>query len=176
MASSLLFLESANLFVGDEDPTDGKHLTLEEVQLPSMEEVFQDHNPGGADFGIDVAVGKTKMSPTFKLKGIDPQVFSQFGLGTKRRIFYTMRGLLRDQRTGGEKAMKAIFEGRLGKASPEAWKRGELTGSEYAINEVVHYELYVAEQEIYFWDFFTSTWRVNGTDENAATKSILGIA
>lgn len=176
MAADLLYMDAANLFVGDENPTDGKHLSMEEVQLAALEGVFQDHSPGGSDFGVEIQVGNAKLSPTFKLKGFDPQVLAQFGLGSKRRIPYTVRGVLKSQRTGEEKELKAVYQGRLGKAAPEAWKRGELTGNEYTINEVVHYELYIAGQEIYFWDFFTSTWRVNGVDENAGSKSILGIA
>ncbi len=35
--STLYVLEAANLFCGDHDPKNSKHLTLQELKLPSLE-------------------------------------------------------------------------------------------------------------------------------------------
>ena len=52
--SSLYILEAANLFCGDHDPTASKHLALQELKLPALEEMTQDHMPGGGRVQIEI--------------------------------------------------------------------------------------------------------------------------
>lgn len=174
MAAGTVFIQiAANLFCGDHDPTKSKHLTLEEMGLPALEEVFQDHNPGGApvqvEFGMNVV---SKLLPTFKLKGEDPDLAVQFGLGRKVRNVYTSYGVVQDKRTGRNIEAKAIIEARLGKIAPDPFSRGSLKGHDYALNEVMHYEVYFDGVEKYYWDFFLNTWRVDGVDQNADINRI----
>ncbi len=173
--SSFYMMEAANLFCGDHDPSDSKHLTLEEFQLPNMQEIYQEHHAGGSMFQVEFAVGVEKLGPTFKLKGFDPAVLGQFGLGAGKRNMYTAYGVIRDKRTGIAYPSVAVIEGRLGKANADAFKRGELQGHEYAINEVMHYELSFNGGEVFYFDFFASEWRVGGVDQNADANRILQI-
>ena len=173
--SNIYVMEAANLFCGDEDPTASKHLTLTELQLPNLQEMFQDHHPGGSRVQVEIALGIEKLEANFKLAGWDPQVLAQFGLGARARKKYTAYGSVRDKRNGTALEAKAIFEGRLGTANAEGYKRGEVQHFDYAISEIMHYELYFEGNEIYYWDFFTTDWRVNGTSENADERSILRI-
>ena len=175
--SSTIYLQTAaNLFCGDHDPTKSKHLTLEEMALPSLEELFEEHKPGGAVMQVEFGVGYKKLEPTFKLKGDDPDLAIQFGLGSKIRNTFTSYGVIMDRRTGRSLESKAIIEARLGKVARGAFSRGTLVGHEYALNEVMHYELYFDGKEQLYWDFFTNVWRINGQDENAAENSILRIS
>ena len=107
------------------------------------------------------------------LAGWDPDLLTQFGLGATARKKFTAYGSVRDKRNGVAIEAKAVLEGRLGTANPEAFQRGELQGFDYAINEILHYELYFEGAEKYYWDFFTTDWRVNGTSQNADERSIL---
>lgn len=173
--STIYVWESANLFIGDEDPTKGKHLTLINLQLPSFEEMFQDHHAGGSRVQIEIEVGVKKFEPTFKLAGIDPDLLTQFGLGSKARKMFTARSAIRDKRSGGIIQGKAIMEGRLGKVAVEEWKKGELVGNDYAINELTHYELFFDGKEKFYWDYFTNAFRVDGADTNADENAALGI-
>jgi len=176
MTAPFYIMESANLFAGDHDPSNSKHLSLEEFKLPDLQEMFQEHMAGGAAVQIEVSVGIQKLEPTFKLKGFDPELIVQFGLGSKRRTVFTAYGVMRDARSGLAKQSIATIEGRLGKIAPDAQKRGELTGHEYAINEVMHYELSFDGRELLFWDFFTNTLRIDSVDQQAETNRLLGIA
>ncbi|MGA0615952.1 phage major tail tube protein [Paracoccus sp. KR1-242] len=175
MAPNFFLMEAANLFCGDHDPTASKHLTLSEMQLPSLTEIFQDHHPGGSLFQVEVSVGVEKLLPTFKLAGHDPGVLSLFGLGTKRRHTFTSYGVIRDKRTGQALEAKAIIEGRLGSIEPETFQRGEMQSHDYAINEVMHYEFWWAGKEKFYFDFWTSEWRVDGVSQNADENRILRI-
>lgn len=170
-------LKSVNLFCGDHDPEKSKHLTLVELKLPDLQEMYADHHPGGSNMATEVAVGFEKLEPTFKLNGFDPDLLAQFGLGSggHRKVF-TAYGNLVDQRTGREIQSKAILEGRLGRVAPDAFQKGELQGHEYAINGVTHYEMFWDGTEKIAWDLFTSLWRVDGIDQNADERRNLGLS
>ena len=173
--SNFFLMEAANLFCGDHDPTASKHLTLTELKLPELQGIYAEHHAGGSFLQTEFEVGAQKLEPTFKLGGLDPDLLTQFGLGSRVRHTFSAYGVVRDKRTGRAIESKAIIEGRLGKVAPDAYQRGELMGHEYAINEVVHYELWFDEKEILFWDFFTNAWRAGGNDENADLNRILRI-
>jgi P2 family phage contractile tail tube protein len=171
----MLIMEAANLFCGDDDPTASKHLTLSELALPVLQEMFADHHAGGSRVQIEIPVGVQKLEPTFKLVGNDPALLSMFGLGSSATKKFTAYGVLRDKRTGVAQQAKAIMEGRLGKIEAETFKRGELQHHDYAINAVVHYELWINNAEKVFWDFFSADWRIDGVAQNAEERSLLNI-
>ena len=173
--STVYLMTAANLFVGDHDPTKSKHLTLSELKLPDLQEIFADHHGGGSLVATEFAVGVSKLEPTFNLAGFDPDLLAEFGLNTRLRNTFTGYGVITDQRTGQELEAKAIIEARLGRVAPDAYTKGELHGHEYAMNSVVHYELWFNGAEKIAWDFFTNTWRVDGKDQNANVNRILRI-
>lgn len=174
--NTFYLVEAVNLFCGDHDPTKSKHLTLAELKLPDLAAIYVDHHPGGGLVGIEVEVGVSKLEPTFKLNGFDPDLLASFGLGTSRyKQTFTAYGVVRDQRTGREIESKAIIEGRLGRVAPDTFQRGELQGHEYAINSITHYELHFDGKEKIAWDFFTSLWRVDGIDQLSETNRILRV-
>lgn len=173
--STIYMLTAVNLFCGDHDPTKSKHLTLSELKLPDLTEMYADHHPGGSRVAVEFEVGVNKLEPTFKLNGFDPDLLTQFGLGGRQRKVYTAYGVILDKRSGREIESKAIIEARLGSIAPDTFQRGEMQGHEYALNEVVHYELWFDGAEKIAWDFFTNVWRINGTDENAGMNRILRI-
>jgi P2 family phage contractile tail tube protein len=175
MSSTFFVMESCNLFCGDHDPSLSKHLTLAELKIPDLQEIYEDHHAGGARFQVEVELGVQKLEPTFKLNGWDPDLLAQFGLGSRKKHVYTAYGAIRDKRSGAVITAKAVIEARLGKVAPDAFERGSLQGHEYALNEVFHYELYWNDVEKYYFDWFTSTWRVNGADENAEINRALRI-
>jgi len=175
MANTFYMMEAVNLFCGTADPTAGKHLTLAELKLPDLQAIYADHHAGGALIATEFEVGIEKLEPTFKLNGTDPLLLKEFGLGARHRSTYTAYGVVRDQRSGKALEAKAIIEARLGRVAPDAFQRGEMHGHEYAMNSVVHYEYWFDGQEMIAWDFFTSTWRVGGVDQNAEENRILRI-
>jgi P2 family phage contractile tail tube protein len=173
--STIYIMEAANLFCGDHDPMASKHLTLTELQLPALQEMYQDHHAGGSRVQIEVAVGIQKLEPTFKLAGWDPDLLTRFGLGASRASVFTAYGVVRDKRTGVAHEAKAIMEGRLGKVEADTFQRGEMMGHGYAINEVMHYELWFADREKLYWDFYSTDWRLDGVSQNDDERRILRI-
>jgi len=173
--TTLYTIDAANLFCGTVDPTNSKHLSIEELKLPDLEEDFKEHTPSGARVGIEIPVGIKKLEWTFKLTGIDPQVLTQFGLSTPISNLYTAYGVIVDRRTGQQIELKAIAEGRLGKVTQEAIKKGDTSQMDLKISGLTHYEIWFGGKEQIFWDFFTNAWRVDGVDQNATRNQILRI-
>jgi P2 family phage contractile tail tube protein len=173
---SFYVFEACNMFVGDDGPDNSKHLQIDTIKLPVLEENSQDHFAGGAIGEISVGnLGLKKLEITFKLKGFDPQVMSQFGLNGRNSLPYTIYGAIRDKKGGAPVEMKCVARGRLGKIESDELKRGDLIGHDHMIHEILHYEMWFANKEKYYYDWFASDWRVDGISANAEIRNILRI-
>ena len=175
MASTIYIMEGVNLFCGDDDPTNSKHLTLESLKLPDLQESYTDHMPGGAPVGIELSTGVEKLESTFKLKGFDMPLLRQFGLGSRSKYKYTAYGAVRDKRSGALVESMAVFEARLGRIAGDEFSKGETMSHEYALNEITHYEFHMNGAEEFYWDFWSNVMRVGGAPQNADLNRILRI-
>lgn len=172
----LVIQEAMTLFVGDDGPNNGKHLNLTSIKLPTLEEKSTDHFAGGAIGEISISgLGLSKLESTFKISGYDPQSMSQFGLGSKQQLPFTVYGALRDKQGGNLIELKCIMRGRMTKLEGDESRRGDLLGHDHTIMDIYHYELWYDKKEKYYYDFFTSDWRVDGISQNADVRNILRI-
>lgn len=173
--STLYIMESANLFAGDNRPDQSNHLALQEIKLPGIEENFVDHVAGGAPVGIRINTHINPLEATFNLAGWSPNVKTLIGTWEQALQHFTAYGVIRDRLTGRAMRGQAIMWGRLSRANPTAFRKGDLQAHEYAINGLTHYELKMGDDAIYLWDFFTNTLVVGGVDRNADTNTLLSI-
>lgn len=170
----LYIQEGVNLFVGDDGPDNNKKLNLLSIKLPTMEEIGQTHHAGGAIGEVEVGgLGLKALQATFKVAGYDPQIMSQFGLGRKGRLPYTCYGLIRDKKNNSAVEVKAVMHGRLGRVEGDDFKRGDLLGHDHMLHEIWRYEVTFNKKEVYFYDFLTSDWRVEGVDQYREESAIL---
>lgn len=168
--------EAMNIFVGA--GTDAsKHLSITENTLPILEEKTVEHHAGGSIGALEIGgLGLVALTQGFNLSGYDPQAMGQFGaVGTTNNNAFTTYGVIRDKQGNAPIELRAITWGRLTKIQQSTFKRGDLANQTHEIKEITHYELYWAGQELYFYDFFSSVWRVNGVDQNQAANAILRI-
>lgn len=169
--------EQTNLMAGDDGPDNSKHLTLSSAKLPTLDEMRQQYQAGGSLGTISIGgLGLAALECTFALLGHDPQVLSQFGLGSRIRRPYTLYGLIRDKKTGRSIELKAVMEGRIGRIDGSDLQRGELAAHDYMIDEIYHYQLWIDQKEKFYYDLFTSDWRVDGIAQNEDARNILRIA
>ncbi len=166
-------MEGSNLFCGSAG--NSLHLELTELALPPLEEIYQDFHPGGSPVQHEVGLGIQKFNASFKLAGWNEQVLALFGLGATVAEDFSAYGSIKDKQTGVIQSATCIMTGRLGKVEPEGHQRGELQHHDYAIREISHYELLIEGAEIYYWDFFSTEWRVNGAAQNAEERNALRI-
>jgi Bacteriophage tail tube protein len=153
-------LEAANVFCGAQGGS--QHLRLMNVKLPSYEEVYVDHKPGGAPIGIEVDILVNKLQCDFTLVGWTPKVDALIGSwqgGTNLFWFY---GALRDRLTGQVYQVQATMTGRLGKAAANEWQRGSINSFSYSIRSLIAYKLEInpntdSAVTMIEWDFFNNT-------------------
>lgn len=173
--ANVFVMEAANLFCGDHDPSRTNHLTLGPLKLPALEENYAPHAAGGATVEIEVDTHINHLEATFSLLGWTESVMTMIRASTIERQTFTAYGLIRDRRTSKAIEAKAIMQGRLGRVNPTEFRRGSNQEHEYAIRSIMHYELYLDKRELFFWDFFDSTFRADGIDLNSDLNSILRI-
>ncbi len=176
MAASVVIWEAANIFVGDDSPTNSKHLTIQSIQIWQPKEKTQEHHPGGGIGAITIGgLGFEAPELTFKVVGADAQSMSLFGLGGNGQRPYTIYGALRDKNGGRVIERKVVVFGRMLEVTPSEFKRGDLTDQDHKIGEITHYEMWEDKAEIYYYDFMSSIWRVRGENQLAQVNSILRI-
>lgn len=173
---ALFINEAINLFVGDNGPDNSKHLVLESIKLPTLEETTQNYTPGGGIGEIKVSgFGLKPLESTFKIKGFDPQIMKEFGIGTRGRMPFTVYGAIRDKKGNKAVELRVVMEGRIVKLDGNDLQRAELADHDHAIDEIWHYECYWDKKELYYYDFLTSDWRVDGVSQNSDIRNILRI-
>jgi P2 family phage contractile tail tube protein len=168
-------MEAANLFCGADSlaAQGSNHLSIAELQLPTLEEQFQDHRPGGAPVAIEIDMQLNRLEAGFKLLGFNPQVMGLIGSWQPADNFFTAYGLVRDRMTGSAIQAVARLKGRLGRVAPDNYTRGSPLHHGYTIRGITHYEFVLGGTQIYYWDFFTNQRIVNGVDQNADLNNIL---
>lgn len=168
--------EALNIFVTDTGPDNSKHLKITDTTLPKLTEKTIEHHPGGGIGAIQIGgLGIDPLEAAFKLVGIDPQSLAQFGLGGSGQVPYTIYGAVRDKQTGVAVELKATIWGRLTEVDHGTWKRGVAAEQTHKIQEITRYALYWNKAELYYYDFYNSTWRVNSVDQVSDVNAILRI-
>lgn len=173
----VLTLEAANIYCGSA-PGDNQwsnHLQLTEVKLPGFDEQYVDHRPGGAPVAIEIDTQIARFECTFTLMGWSPQVASLAHSWMVEQNMFFIYGALRDRQTGDVSNVRAELYGRLGRADPQNWRRGDVGHWSYAIRGITNYMLRIDEEPIYEWDFFTNLLRIGGEDRNADINTALGV-
>jgi phage tail tube protein FII len=156
MAGTLFNLDSANLFAGDDDPSDSQFLVLKTVKIPALEEQTKEHLGGGAVSSIMLGMRHFKIAPlTFTLEGFNPTIMPRFMPAGAARIKYTIRGNIRDIRTHEDIPLKAIVEGRMTKSEISEFKKDDGASTDYEINEILFYHLFFGKDEKIYFDYFS---------------------
>lgn len=153
MASSLMVLTAATMYLGDLDPNASLHLSLKSFTIPTLRAKTKDHMSGGAMAGININMGVLEpFEFPFALEGINPEAMSHF-LAPEGPKNYTVRGNIRDINTQENKAVVAVIKGVMTEASLGEYSRDNGVDSSYKIDEVLAYRLYIGGNEIHYFDW-----------------------
>ena len=176
--STLMQLDTVNLFVGDADPDKSEYLALKGFKIPSLEENTKEHKPGGGVVGFKIGMRSINaLSFSFSLEGINPGPMNKFM--TTRRENYTFRGNMTNVRTQEDIPVLGVVHGRMTKIETSEFKKDDGVGMDYEINEVVRYRLVIGREEKYFFDAFggPGAIRIDGKSlfRNVARNIGLGV-
>lgn len=157
-------MEAANLFIDEPDPQKSQYMTIENLKIPGLQEKTHSHTGGGAL--SEIRIGARVFEPmefTFSLRGINPLVMNRV-MSAPGRLTYTVTGNVRDVIHGTEMPGKVVIDGRMTKADIGQFTRDSGTSTEYQIDEVIHYALYLNNIEKYWFQYEDGPlgWRVDG--------------
>ncbi len=175
MANPFWTLEDANLFCGSQ-PDDGgasNHLILTEMKLPAIDQQYADHRATGASVSVEINTVIARLEVPFVMLGMTPQVMALIASWVQQQNWFTAYGVIRDQVTGEAAQAAAVLQGQLGRADPQNFRRGDVMHTNYSIRKIIHYELQIAGNQLYLWDFPTNTLVVNGVDRNLVINNFL---
>lgn len=180
-STPLLTMEAANIYCGVNQPEDisiSNHLRLTDIKLPGWDEQYVDHRGTGAPVGIEIDTVFARLQCDFTLAGWSPQVstlIAQWGLDVNQ---FWLFGALRDRVSGQVLQGVASIYGRLGRADPQLWRRGDVAHWAYSIRSITRYKLMITEDQVpmYEWDYFNSVFNIGGSpvidDINAALNIV----
>lgn len=153
--STIQHLDSANIFVGDDDTNQSLFLKLMNIKFPELEEQTDSHEGSGAIMGLEIGMNLiAPLTLSFDIKGFDANVMKRFMPAGTDRIKYTVRGNLRDVRSGTQSAIKCIVEGRMTKVALSDFAKSKGMDSSYEVKEIVMYELTKDGDELWYFDYF----------------------
>lgn len=159
-STPVLSMEAANLFCGKGASTSAStHLVLTQVKLPSFDINYVDHRPGGAPVGVEIDTICNHLECTFVTLGLQPGILSMLRSLSFDDHYFEFYGVLRDQIEGSLWQAVARMTGQLARADPTPFDKGDVLHTQYSIRGMTHYELNVAGQEVYFWDFAQNIFR-----------------
>lgn len=178
MANTLFIMDAAAIFVGNADPTEAEIITIKSVKIPTLTEKTKEHMGGGATMGINLGMRVLEaLELSFKLEGFNPKVMGQLMPGNSQRTDYTIRGNVRDLTANTDIGVRAIVNGRMVKYEPSEFSRDQSIESDYMIQEVYRYQLFLDDQEKFYFDYAAGPLgvRIDGQQVFRAQARNLGL-
>jgi len=172
-------MDMANLFVGDDDPSNSLFHVIKNIKFPSLEETTKEHMGGGAVVGLEIGMRSIKpVNLTFQVEGMAPDTSARFMPANPARIKYTVRGNMRDLKTHEDLEVRAIVEGRMTKVEYSEFDRDKGMTTDYEIKEVFFYSLHIGGIERLYFDYWAgpSGIRIDGATRYQAVARNLGLA
>ena len=178
MVATIHNLDTANLFVGDDDPANSQFLVLQSFTLPQFEEMTRSYNPGGGVLAISMGMRQLNaLTFPFSLNGIQPEVMSYFMKPGSRRVNYTIRGNLADVSEQTDQPFVATINGRMTTLNKGQFSKASGVDTDYVVNEIVRYRLVIGTEEKFFFDAFLGPRgiRVDGVEVYTAVARNVGL-
>lgn len=176
MVATITNVDTANLFVGDDDPANSQYLVLNSFTLPDLQEVTKSYNPGGGVTAIEMGMRRINaLTLPFSLHGINEDVLPYFM--KSRRSMYTVRGNLANISDQSDKPFVATIEGRMTKATLGQFTKDNGMDSDYEIKEIMRYKLVIGTTEKFFFDAFMGPRgvRIDGVETFRAVSRNIGL-
>lgn len=177
--ATLYEMDAAALFCDDLDPNEANFLNLEEVKIPALQEKTQEHTGGGSSMTMRMGMGIFEpVELTFKLRGFNPEVMNKIMTPGRRRRKFTVTGNVRDIEGDRQFPVKVVVEGRMTKVDMGSFQRDSGISTDYQIDEVVHYELWLDGKEKYYINQFVGPIgvRIDGSPVLDEMARNLGLA
>lgn len=152
-------LKHLNLF-GDGDSYHGR---VEEIQLPKLERVMEEHRAAGMNAPIKLDQGMEALSTEWTASGLMEDPLHSFGTGKYNGVILLMAGSYDAEDGSGTKAVEIEMHGRHSVIDMGTAKPGE-GGQTKITTELAYYKLTIDGKEMIEIDTVNMVEKVNGVD------------
>jgi len=150
-------------------------LSIEELELPNLSEIMDTVRSGGMDLSVDVPVGGLEpfeCSVKMVGQGVTMQKLMAHAPGMRKT--FTFRGAAVDEISGDTKEHVVIIEGKISEGARDAWNKGERSGTDYTIKNIMYYRYEVSTQVVHEVQAWPPKRIIDGTDHLASINQALG--
>ena len=163
-------LQNVNLFIDGR----GQAGQIEEYTLPKISVVMMEIGAGGMGGTIDVPMAQIeKMETEFTLNSVGGDTYKLLTVVNGATIPVTARAVAQDD-DGTKHAFVARMRGIVKEPDQGSWKRGGDAKQKVAMT-LRSYQLLRDGEELFYADPVNMVMRVNGIDQLALDRAILGV-
>ncbi len=169
MAKDFLVLHSVDVRRAEVSGS-GRATIISKMVIPSIKFKTTTRSAGGGVMDIDYM--QPRLQPIecgLMVHGIDTDLMP----GMRDR--WTFAGALRNVKTGASVALRCEIEGAIVEWSPDEADPAQFNGCNHSIKEVIHFELSLDGQEIWYVDELEGEIRSKGVSLTAADRRALGV-
>lgn len=163
-------LKNFNLFV-DALSYAGK---VDEVTLPKLSRVMEDHRAGGMNASIDIDLGQEKLEMEFTVGGFTLDTYKQYAATTHDAVLLRFAGAYQSDDTGNVQAVEIVARGRYQEIDPGNAKGGEKTQTKIKLT-MSYYKLTVDNVEAVEIDVPNFIEKIDGVDMLAEQRKAIGL-
>ena len=157
-----LFIDG-NLFSGD----------VASVDIPKLKWKVEEYRGGGMDLPVEVKLGHERLELTFELTAHDATLLGFYGLAQGNNKIFKFFGHLISY-GGVEKGVEIETHGFICEIDPGTVKPGDKTTAKYTVY-VDYLKHIIGDQVVLEIDALNKVFVVNGIDQNANARRLLGL-
>lgn len=174
-AMPLHIFEGVNMWRSDSQEDTGRAISLVKLGIPAIKWKTAGYAPAGGGAEVNFQTKTLEpIEPKFEMKGIDPDFLSKIGFHSGLHDKFTFAGAVRNKQTLVLQPMRCIIQGVVNSVEHDEYSAGELAGCNYALTEVVHFELKLNGVELFYFDFYTREGRSGGVSFMDELNNVLG--
>lgn len=146
----------------------------DEVQIPSLDLMTEEHIAGGMDAPIKHDLGMRAIDLSFHMAEYDPTIISLFGVKAQESTDLIFRGHA-DDNAGNTEAIVIVARGQTQQIAPAQVRPGTKAGIQFTVN-LVYYKMTVGGAVVVEIDIPNMKRIIGGYDQLAAMRANLGVS
>uniref|UniRef100_A0A3B0MAI4 Phage major tail tube protein n=1 Tax=Arsenophonus endosymbiont of Trialeurodes vaporariorum TaxID=235567 RepID=A0A3B0MAI4_9GAMM len=149
---------------------------IEEVMLPKLSRKMESYRGGGmnGEAQIDLGLDGGALDMEFTLRGLDSQLYKQWGITTLDGVPLRFCGAYQRDDTGEVNAVEIVTRGRFSEIDPGSAKSGDNTQTKLSF-KATYFKLLWEVQELIEIDVINLIEKVAGVDRLEKQRAALGL-
>lgn len=144
---------------------------IDELQLPTLSIMEEDHRAGGMDAPVGIDLGMEKLEASFTLSSAAKEALARFGIVGETQ--FTARGSV-ESLDGTSEAVAAQMRGKVKAIEPGSWQGGQKATTAYNLS-LTYYRYEQGGRVLHEIDVINMIRIIDGVDVLAAHRANIGL-